>query len=329
MLLYGYCRLILIGVQLFLPIWCLSTIIYTLIEIGVYIFKIINVRRRSRKDSTRQLRLVRYQKRSKQEFAHNHSNYDYYYNHKERDRTRKRISREKDSIEPKTSKRQCRRSNSSSGSAFTPTNQLSVGLTSIPNSKLSPNIQKQTSCPESSNISTNIRSKRTKNNEIFSSYSSSIRIMEKIQLKSSINQSAKEKTTENAEKIFQSNSSMAIPRKGISYRRNLLIYTSLGTHTQTASIPAHLPTLEEHNKDKKLEEKRLEWLLSGVKQACKKKDCTKVNDSGIYCGRQLGMVQYQKTSKQEFAQNQKMGLNHSNYNDYYNQKQIDKKRKRT
>ncbi|XP_023231071.1 uncharacterized protein LOC111631079 [Centruroides sculpturatus] len=272
MLLYGYCRLILIGVQLFLPLWCLLAVIYTLIEIGVYISKIIYVRRRSRKDSIDQFRLVRYQKRSKQEFAQNHPSYNDYYNRKEIEKTRKN------------------------------------------------------SCPESSNISINIRSNNTKNNEIFSSYSSSRRIMEKMQLKSSINQSAEEKPTEN---ISESNSSIAIPttlKKGISYRRNLLIYNSLGTRIQTEPIPAHLPALEERNRDKKLEEKRLEWLLSGVKQACKKKDCTK---SGIYCGSQQGLVRYQEGSKQEFAQYQKVDLNYSNCNDYYNQKQIDKKKKRT
>ncbi|XP_067144943.1 nuclear envelope pore membrane protein POM 121-like isoform X2 [Centruroides vittatus] len=463
MLLYVYRRLIVIGGLLFLSLWYLSTFMYSLIAIGVYISGItIYVRRRSRKESTRQLGLARYQKRSKQKFVQNqkvdlnHSNSNDYYNHKEIDdkvkhrnvqhslsnseevgstktkypfnnfrykapalenalrmtltarrrypthqerysligqfpivqlskeslpvlknyntsmmsnqitvkiappdnfkpsfsrwkfiyslpdkektkndpcdartviaalkETRKRSSREKDGSEPKNSKRQRRDSNSSSGSAFTPTNQPSAGLTSIPNSELSSNIQKRPSTPESSNLSINIRSKRTKNNEISSSYSSSRRIMEKMQLNSSINQSAKrrgssldpvtpnkiikvtdnnqnssgeviqkieegnksqiseEKANENVEKISESNSSMTIPttlKKGISYRRNLPIYTSLGTHIQTAPIPAHLPTLEEHNKDKKIEEKRLEWLLSGVKEACKNKDCTKKDE---------------------------------------------------
>lgn len=460
MLLYVYRRLIVIGGLLFLALWYLSSFVYSLIGIGVYISGlIVYVRRRSRKESTRQLGLARYQKKSKQKCVQNqkldlnHINSNDYYNHKETDdklkhrnvqhslsnseeisssktkypinnfrykapalenairmtltarrrypthqerysligqfpivqlnkeslpvlknyntsmisnqitvkiappddfktsfsrwkfiyslpekeklrndpcdartviaalkETRKRTSREKDNSEPKNSKRQRRDSNSSSGSAFTPTNQPNIGLTSVINSESSSNTQKRPATPETSNLSINARSKRTKNNEIFSSYSSSRRIMEKMQLNSSLNQSIKRKSSsvdvitpnkvikitdsvhqnsvedisqnakegthsedsekkyiEDTEKKHQSTTAVIIPttlKKGMSFRRNLPIYTSLGTHMQTAPVPIHLPTLEEHNKDKKIEEKRLEWLLSGVKEACQNKDGT-------------------------------------------------------
>ncbi|XP_023244312.1 uncharacterized protein LOC111642234 [Centruroides sculpturatus] len=301
MLLYGYRRLIVIGAILFLSIWRLSTFIHSLIGIVVYILRIIYILRKSH-----QLDLARSHERSRQ-FSHyqnvdrNHSNSNDYYNLKEtydKVNDELRNSEKFGSTKPKCSFNNIRYKVSALEYVLRmilTAKRKTVKIAHPDNFKSSLSIDRCEfiySLPDKEKAKTDLRGISTVTAALKETGKRSLRevnepknskrrrLMDKMQTNSSINQFAKQKSPKNVEKICESNSSMTIPKtlkKGVSYRRNLPLYTSLQANIQIASIPAHFPTLEEHHKDRKMEEKRLEWLLSAVKEACEMKDRRKKN----------------------------------------------------